>query len=454
MNKGLACVSILLGSMVPTFAGDPQPSALKHNPLRAKLNTAVDEQIAKSADAWVATYKTCHASPELSRQEKESAARVAEAFKKAGLDVTSNVGGYGVVGILKNGDGPTVLIRGEMDALPIVEETGLPFASKVTVAQPDGSKVGVMHACGHDMHQTILVATAQTLTALKDQWRGTVVFIAQPAEETGEGARLMIEDGLFTRFPKPNYCIALHVSHEMKVGTVGYTSGWVYANVDSVDITIYGKGGHGAYPHGTIDPIVTAAHVITELQTIVSRRMNPLEHAVVMVGSIHAGTKHNVIPDTAKLQLTVRSFTDDVRKEVLDSIRRITVNTAKAMGCPKDPDVVVRDGEFTPAAYNDPNLTATAAEVFKNVLGEANVMERPPSMGGEDFGQYAKHQGVPGFMFQLGVVDQKRFEASKQPGGPPLPTVHSSKFQVEIAPTLKTGVRCMTTLALSLLAEK
>jgi hippurate hydrolase len=311
-----------------------------------------------------------------------------------------------------------------------------------------------MHACGHDMHQTILVATAQTLVSLKDQWKGTVLFIAQPAEETGEGARLMIEDGLFKRFPKPNYCIALHVSHEMLVGTVGYTAGWVYANVDSVDITIHGKGGHGAYPHGAIDPIVTAAHIITELQTIVSRRVNPLDHAVVTVGSIHAGTKHNVIPDTAKLELTVRSFTDDVRKEVLDSIRRIAVNTARAMGCPKDPDVVVLDDQFTPAAYNDPKLTARAAEVFRGILGDANVIERPPSMGGEDFGVYAKTLGVPGFMFQLGVVDAERFEASRKPGGEQLPTVHSAKFRVEVAPTLKTGVRCMTALALSLLEAK
>lgn len=440
----IAWVSILLAAIVPSYAGDPG----------AKLVAGVDKQIVKSLKTWIDRYKTCHTHPELSNQEKESSARVADAFKKLGFDVITNIGGYGVAGVLKNGDGPTLLIRGDLDALPIVEETGLPFASTVKIELGDGSHVGVMHACGHDMHQTILVATAQTLDALKDQWKGTVVFIAQPAEETGEGARRMIEDGLFKKVPKPDDCIALHVSHELESGTVGYTPGWVWANVDSVDITIHGKGGHGAYPHAAIDPIVTAAQVIIELQTIVSRRINPLDQAVVTVGSIHAGTKHNVIPDEAKLQLTVRSFTDSVRKELLDSIKRITVETSRAMGCPRDPDVVVRDREFTPAAYNDPKLTAHAVEVFQRLIGEKNVLQRPPSMGGEDFGVYAKTLGVPGFMFVLGVVEPGRFEASQKPGGAPLPTVHSAKFQIDIEPTLRTGVRCMTSLALSLLGSK
>lgn len=411
----------------------------------------VDKKIAASLPGWLDLYKTCHENPELSSHEKQSAARLAGLFRDAGYEVTENIGGYGVVGVMKNGNGPTVLIRGDMDALPITEETGLPFASKVKVELGDGSHVGVMHACGHDMHQTVLAATAQTLAAMKDKWKGTVLLVAQPAEEIGQGARLMIEDGLFKRFPMPDKCIALHVSHELATGAIGYTSGWVWANVDSVDITVHGKGGHGAYPHASIDPIVTACQIVSALQTIISRRVNPLDQAVITVGSIHAGTKHNIIPATAVMQITVRTFTDEVRKEVLDSIKRIAINTARAMGCPKDPDVVVLDKDFTPAAYNDPDLTAHAVNLFEKLIGKDNVHERPPSMGGEDFGLFAKTAGVPGFMFVLGVVDEARFEASKKPGGEALPTVHSSKFRTEPEPTLRTGVRCMTGLALSLL---
>lgn len=434
--------------LITTFAAR---SSFATSPVAAASMAAVDQKVAASLPEWLTFYKVCHENPELSSHEKESAARLAKIFRDAGITVTENIGGHGVVGILKNGDGPTVLIRGDMDALPIIEETGLPFASKKTVTLPDGHTVGVMHACGHDMHQTILAATAQTLVALKDKWKGTVLFVAQPAEEIGTGARLMIEDGLFEKFPKPDHCIALHVNHEMKTGTVGYTPGSVWANVDSVDITIYGKGGHGAYPHASIDPIVTAAQIITALQTIVSRRVNPLDRAVVTVGSVHGGTKHNIIPDTAKLQITVRTFTDDVRKEVLDSIKRIAIHTARAMNCPKDPDVLILDKEFTPACFNDPELTALGVKVFEEIIGPENVMERPPSMGGEDFGRFGKDLGVPSFMFVLGVVDEPRFTASQQPGGPALPTVHSPKFQTDPEPTIRTGVRCMTGLALTLL---
>ncbi len=413
--------------------------------------SAVNRFVQANENRWLELYKTCHAAPELSSHEQESSARLARLFRDAGIAVTENVGGYGVVGLLKNGDGPTVLIRGDMDALPIVEETGLPFASKVKVELGDGSHVGVMHACGHDMHMTILAATAQSLAELKDHWKGTALFVAQPAEEIGQGARLMIEDGLFKRFPKPDQCIALHVSHELKTGTVGYTPGWVWANVDSVDIFIHGKGGHGAYPHGSVDPIVTAAQTILALQTIVSRRLNPLDRAVVTVGSVHAGTKHNIIPDTATLQLTVRTFTDDVRTQVLDSIRQIATDTAKAAGCPKPPEVVVRNADHTPASFNDPELASHAVNLFRQILGDENVLERPPSMGGEDFGRFAKTAGVPGFMFVLGVVEPERFASSQRPGGDPLPTVHSAKFQTDPEPTIRTGVRCMTNLAISLL---
>lgn len=435
-------------------AASHSADTLQTRPLTAELAAAIEQHVDKSMAAWLDLYRTCHRNPELSLHEKESAGRIAKLFTEAGIDVTPNVGGFGVVGVLANGAGPTILIRGDMDALPIAEESGLPYASKVTFTKPDGSTVGVMHACGHDMHQTILVGTAQTLAAMKHHWSGTVVFIAQPAEEIGQGARMMIEAGLFERFPLPAGCIALHVSHELKVGTVGCTSGWAFANVDSVDITIYGKGGHGAYPHATVDPIVTASQLVLALQTIVSRQIDPRDPAVVTVGSFHAGTKHNVIGDEAKLQLTVRSYTDEVRQAVLDSIRRMAVDIARSAGCPKPPKVELLEGDFTPAAYNDPELTAAGVAVFRRLVGSENVIERRPAMGGEDFGRYARHLGARGFMFWVGVVDESRFKAAQRPGGPPLPSVHSARFRIEPEPTIRTGVRCMTGLALSLLDSR
>lgn len=414
----------------------------------------IDKRIDSSLPQWLDFYKTCHANPELSLQEKESAARIAAAFKKAGLAVTENFGGHGVVGVLENGKGPTVLIRGDMDALPIIEDTGVPYASKVKVELGDGSHVGVMHACGHDVHQTVLVATAQMLAGMKDHWHGRVVFVAQPAEEIGRGAAMMIEAGLFEKFGRPSACIALHVSHEIPAGTIGYTSGWVYANVDSVDITIHGRGGHGAYPHQAVDPIVTGAQVVVALQTIVSRRMNPQEPGVITVGSFHAGSKHNVIPNDATMQLTVRSYKPEARKLLLDSIRQIATDVCKAAGCPKPPTVTVLEQDHTPASYNDPALTAFAVGAFGVVFGKDAVLERPASMGGEDFGQFAARSGAPGFMFNIGTVSAEVYAASKQPGADPLPSVHSAKFAPVPEPTLRTGVRAMTTLAMSLLNGK
>jgi len=398
--------------------------------------------------------KDLHAHPELSLQEKESAGKVARFLEACGYATTRNVGGYGVVGVLANGPGPTVLIRGDMDALPVTEETDLPYRSRVRVPGPDGRPVGVMHACGHDIHQTYLVGTAQLLAELRDSWSGTVVAIAQPAEEIGQGARMMIDAGLFERFPRPDYCLGLHVAGDQPAGEIGYTSGWAMANVDSVDITIYGRGGHGSRPSQTVDPVVTAAQVVVALQTVVSRRLDPIQPGVITVGSIHAGSKHNIIPDEAKLQLTVRSYTDETRKVLLDGIREITIHTCRAMGCPRAPEVVVRDDQFTPAGYNDPALTAALVEVMRKVIGPQNIVERPARMGGEDFGRYARHLNVPGFMFWLGSVNKERFEASRQPGAPALPPLHSSKYVSDPAPTIETGVRCMTSSALALLAAK
>ena len=418
---------------------------------RPELVEPVQRLVEEHLPALTTFYRECHENPELSLHEEKSAARLADRLRAEGYDVTTGVGGTGVVAVMKNGDGPTLLIRADTDALPVTEETGLPYASKVTATQPDGTKTGVMHACGHDTHQTVLVGTSRVLARLKDRWRGTVVLIGQPAEEFGQGAQNMIADGLFDRFPRPDACIALHVSGSKPAGTTIYTPGWSSANVDSVDITIRGRGGHGAAPDKTVDPIVTAAHVIVALQTIVSRRVDPIEPAVVTVGSIHGGSKHNIIPDEVKLQLTVRSYSDEVRKLLLHSIRQITVDTCRAMGCTEEPIVNLSEDTFTAACYNDPALTAEAAGIFKAVFGDENVVEERPRMGGEDFGEYARRLNVPGFMFNLGTAPRDSYEASLKPGGPVLPAVHSSRYAPDLEPSLRTGVRAMSALALAIL---
>ena len=444
---------VLVAFAAVAFAAPGSEDSVRSN-YRADLASEVDRQVDAKTPEWLAFYRELHASPELSLHEEKSAARIAKRLSADGYIVTSGVGGHGVVGILRNGPGPTVLIRGDTDGLPVTEETGLPYASKVKVVGTSGQPVGVMHACGHDVHQTCLVASAHILAETRGRWSGTVMIIAQPAEEVGKGARMMIEDGLFERFVKPDYCLALHVSASLPAGTVGHTSGWALANVDSVDITIYGRGGHGSRPHQTIDPVVTAAHVIVALQTIVSRRLDPLAPGVISVGSVHAGSKHNIISDDAKLELTVRSYTDESRKLLLDGIRDVTVNICRAMGCTRDPDIVLREDEHTPSTYNHPKLAAAAVEVFNRVIGPDNVIVAPQVMGGEDFGRYSKYLDVPGFMFWLGSVESRRHQASQKPGGEPLPSLHSGKYAPDPEPTIRTGVRCMTTLALSLLDER
>jgi hippurate hydrolase len=336
----------------------------------------------------------------------------------------------------------------------VVEETGLAYASKVKVTRPDGHEVGVMHACGHDVHQTCLVGTAAVLASLKDRWSGKVMLVAQPAEEIVAGARAMIADGLFETHGKADACIALHVSADKPAGTVACTPGWALANSDTVDITIFGRGGHGSRPHDSVDPIVIAAHVVTSLQTIVSRRVDPIDSAVITVGSIHAGSKANIIPDEAKLQLTVRSYTAETRELLLDGIREVTTNTCRALGSPKDPQIVHHEEEHAPATWNDPGLTESAAEVFRQVLGSDRVLEQKPVMGAEDFGRYGTHLKVPSLMFWLGSVPRTRYEASLTPGGEPLPSAHSSKYYPDPEPTIATGVKCMTHLALALLNER
>ena len=336
---------------------------------------SIKDWVAKAVDtelpSLVSLYKHFHANPELSFMEAETAKRLAAELRTAGLKVTTGGGGHGLVGMLKNGDGPTLLIRTDLDGLPVREETGLPHASTKQMADALGNTVYTMHACGHDVHMTSFVGTARLLGQLRDRWSGTLVTIGQPAEERGAGARAMLADGLFKRFPLPDYCIALHVASDQPAGTIGYNSGYVYANVDSVDITVRGQGGHGSQPQASKDPIVLASQIVIALQTIVSREVHPREPAVVTVGSIHGGTKHNIIPNEVKLQLTVRSYTDKVRNQILASIKRISLGTAQAAGVAGDrlPVVTVKD-EFTPSAYNDPSLAKRVTDTMEDWLGK------------------------------------------------------------------------------------
>jgi amidohydrolase len=400
----------------------------------------------QNIESLVALYKQFHAAPELSFQEQKTAEKLGEELRQAGADVTLRVGKTGVVGVLKNGAGPTVMIRTDLDALPVTELTELPYASKVVTKDKKGNDVGVMHACGHDIHMTCLVGTARYLAANKPAWRGTVVFIGQPAEEIGAGALAMLQDGLFTKFPRPDYALALHVDSAARAGTVGYRAGYFLANVDSVDITVKGRGGHGAYPQRSIDPVVQAAHLIVDLQSVVSRETSPFEPAVITVGSIHGGTKHNIIGDTCHLQLTVRSYTPEVRKRLLDAIRRKALAAAVSAGAP-EPSIEFSDA--TPATRNDERLVERLVPVFRRALGEENVAPTEMEMGGEDFSQYGL-AGVPIFMFRLGSIDRDRFEAAVK-SGQPLPSLHSPKYYPAPQETIGTGVRAMSAAILDLL---
>jgi hippurate hydrolase len=339
-----------------------------------------------------------------------------------------------------------------MDALPVVEQTGVPYASTVRTKDRAGNDVGVMHACGHDVHMTCLVGTARVLTALKDKWSGTLMFIAQPAEEIGAGAKAMIDDGLFKRFPKPDVALALHSDALAKVNTIRFTEGLAMANVDSVDLLVKGKGGHGAAPHTTVDPIVVSARIILDLQTIVSREVNPTDPAVVTVGSIHGGTKHNIIPNEVRLQITVRTTKDTVRDNVLKAIDRIAKAAAAGARAP-DPEMKVKLEEFTPATYNDVPLTRKTVSLFREILGAENVKERAPLMGGEDFSRYGR-EGVPIMMYFLGTIPDDRFAESERPGGRPLPSMHSDSYAPAPEPSVRTGVRTMSMAVLNLLPRK
>jgi amidohydrolase len=424
---------------------------------------SLDAMIDRDLASLVTTYQTLHAAPELSHHEEKTAAFFATQLRALGYTVTERVGkyenpewtSYGVVAVMKNGAGPTVWLRTELDALPVDEKTGLPYASKVKMKNDAGQEVSVMHACGHDIHITNMLGTAKLLVGLKDQWQGTLVLIGQPAEEVVDGARALLRDGLYEKFPKPDYVIALHDSADLEAGKVGYTPEYAMASSTSVDIKIRGLGGHGARPESTKDPIVVAAQVIMALQTIVSREDSPLDPVVVTVGSIHGGTKHNIIPDEVDLQLTVRAYKEDVRKRVLASIERITKGIAIAAGIPAERAPIVRFSEtqFTAALYNDPQLTERLATAFAKALGQANVVKLQPVMMSEDFGAFSLDQKIPAVQFTLGAVDPAKVKQSKE-AGTPLPSLHSALFQPLPEPTLRTGIKAMTSAVLDLMKKQ
>ncbi|MFN0168048.1 MAG: amidohydrolase [Bryobacteraceae bacterium] len=418
-------------------------------------NAELDGLVRAEIGSLDALYRHLHANPELSFREKETSARIAQEFKTAGFEVTTNVGGYGVVGVLKNGPGRTLLVRTDLDGLPVEEKTGRPYASKVRTKNDEGIDTGVMHACGHDIHMSTVVGAARLLPKLKDRWSGTLVVIGQPAEERGGGALAMLKDGLYTRFPRPGLALGVHTDAALEAGYIGYREGFAMANVDSVNLTVRGLGGHGAYAHATKDPVVLAAQIIVSLQTIVSREVKAVDSAVVTVGSIHGGTKHNIIPDEVKLQLTVRSYSEETREQILTSIRRIAHGLAKAAGIPDDrmPVMQVVSEDFTPATYNDPALVKRMVAMWKKLMGDDKVVERDPEMGGEDFSRFGKEEPkIPIFLLRVGTVDAERIAAAKR-GGPPLPSLHSPLYWPAPSPTIETGVKALTSAALEILKK-
>ncbi|MGA2020341.1 MAG: amidohydrolase [Candidatus Sulfotelmatobacter sp.] len=394
-----------------------------------------------------ALYLDLHQNPELSTHETQTAAKLAGRLRSLGYDVTEHVGGTGIVAILKNGAGPTVMLRTELDALPVEEKTGLSYASKVRAKDDAGRDVPVMHACGHDLHMASILGTAAIMAHSKDTWHGTLMLIGQPAEETISGAKAMLEDGLLTRFPRPDVAVALHVGNILPAGEVGITPGVFNTNADSLRITIYGKGGHGSAPHTAIDPIVIAARTILALQTIASREVKPQEMAVVTVGYILAGTKNNIIPDQAEMGLTVRTNKPEVRKQVLAAITRITNAEAEAAGAPRPPAIDHLEG--TDLVYNDPALAQRMRGVLESALGKDEVVSQEPFTGSEDF-SYFVEQGIPGFYFSLGGADPEKYAQAKA-AGTLLPSNHSSLFAPDVDPALHTGIAAEVAVLRSLL---
>jgi hippurate hydrolase len=428
----------LLATSAPSLAAAPVADAVKAD-----------------MPSLMTLYRDLHANPELSMQEVRTPAKLAAEMKRLGFAVTEKVGKTGVVAVLKNGEGPTLMIRADMDGLPVVEQTGLPYASKVRAVARSGVETGVMHACGHDTHMASFIGTARQLIARKADWSGTLVMILQPGEETGEGAKAMLDDGLYTRFPKPSTVIAFHDAAAAPAGVVAISPGYALANVDSVDITVKGVGGHGAYPHTTRDPIVLASKIVMSLQTLVSRERNPLDPAVVTVGSFQAGAKHNIISDEAKLQLTVRSYTPEVRKALLEGIRRISRGEAIASGLPDDrmPEVFVREEEYTPSTFNTEKLSNRALMLFSQRFGADRTVKAPPVMGGEDFSRYwLADKSIESLIFWVGGTPKIKWDAAGGDAGK-LPSLHSPFWAPEADTVIATATEAMTILALDILKK-
>jgi hippurate hydrolase len=413
-------------------------------------------EVEKQMPSLMAIYKDLHANPELSFMEVRSAGILAAEARKLGFKVTEKVGGTGVVAVMENGPGPVVMVRADMDGLPVTEQTGLPGASKVRVTTKEGVETGVMHACGHDTHMTAWIGVARLMAANKAKWSGTLVMIGQPAEERGAGARMMLADGLYTRFPKPQYALAFHDAAQFPAGKIGYTPGYALANVDSVDIHVKGVGGHGAYPQTTKDPIVLASRIVGALQTLVSREISPLDSAVVTVGSFHAGAKHNIISDEARLQLTVRSYTDEVRDHLLDGIARIAKGEAIAAGVPEDrmPVVSVQKDEYTPATFNTVDFTEEMAAYLTTSFGSDRVVKMPPVMGGEDFSRYSRDENkdVKSLIVWVGGVPQAEYDAAKKDGRT-LPSLHSPFWAPDAPVVISTATEALTAMTMKLMPK-
>ena len=414
------------------------------------------QRIQADMPGLMATYRDLHANPELSFQEHRSAKIMADAARKAGFTVTEGVGKTGVVAVLKNGPGPVVLIRADMDGLPVIEQTGLPYASKIRGTSTAGVESGVMHACGHDTHMTAWIETARLLASSKDYWSGTLVMIGQPAEEIGLGALEMLKDGLYTRFPKPQYVLSFHDSADLASGTIGVTPGYALANVDSVDIKIRGEGGHGAYPHLTKDPIVIGSAIVMRLQTLVSREKSPFEPAVVTVGSFHSGAKHNIISDEATLQLTVRSYSDESRAHLLGGIRRVAKAEAEAAGVAPDrlPIVTVQE-TYTRATWNTPDFSREFADFYTSIFGAGSVAIVGPTMAGEDFGEFrrADPDSIKSLLFWVGGRPASEIEAAKREGRV-LPGLHSPYWAPEADKVIGSASEALSLSAIRLMPRR
>ena len=435
--------TLLIASLLAGLPGAAVQAASLPAPFAAQLNADYAR--------LEAFYQDLHANPELGFNEHETAAKLADRAKALGFEVTTGVGGTGVVAILRNGPGPTVMLRTEMDALPVLEKTGLPFSSKVTTKNAAGDTVPVAHACGHDLHMSAWYGTAKLMSENRKAWSGTLMLVGQPSEEPLTGAAAMLKDGLFTRFPKPDYALSMHDDATMPSGTIMWHAGPFRASADTVTITLFGQGGHGAVPHETRDPVVMSARLVMALQTLVSRENNPLDPVVITVGSIQGGTQANIVPDQVRLALTVRTFRPEVRQRVLASIAREAKGEAMAAGAPKEPLVDIKPGPDS--VYNDPQLMARAVKAVEQAVGSDFVKEMPAKMTSEDFAVYGQQPGVKALLIHVGAVDAARLDAAKK-AGQPLPGTHSPQWAPDLKPTLINTIKAETAILLDLMPPK